>query len=223
MALAAADRFGEGAFWRPTQRPDPYAYRGMRDASVLCPIRDEHSTPECLDVVIVASVRALLFGCRPAAISRLVMPIAVDAIKSATDRAWPHVYQEHREVVAPAFTHGDASPAVAGIGDVASLKAPLFRRSPCAVLPSANLAVCGVPLRHSISVDTPTTSRMAARQLVRVSHHDRSAAVAATLPACALTNRRKPSLNNQTAEPLPHKIGGGRHGFIIADLNHSES
>lgn len=120
-----------------------------------------------------ASVSELLAPCDPAAISRFVWAIVINAVDGVAGR-WlrPHVGQERLEV-APALTDSDASATVVRPATVVWVAAPRLHRAPTIVLWALG-ALRGMPVnpvdrRESPIPATPAILHLAATEpLARV-------------------------------------------------------
>lgn len=100
--------------------------------------------------VFVAPVVGLLLGRCPAAVSRLIVPVAVgEPVKRmARRRRRAHVTQERSKVFRPSIAHLNSTAAIGGVGRIGNRIAPLFHANPCPVDPSASHLVRGVCRRR---------------------------------------------------------------------------
>lgn len=65
----------------------------------------------------VPAIGVLCFTGRPSAVSRLVVPVSVDAVNSRVFRTRPHIRKKVLEA-APSFANGDTSATVVGVGGI---------------------------------------------------------------------------------------------------------
>ena len=178
MALAAADRFVECAFWRPaTAQPmvhGPSGYAALIDpfAGRLCLAVHSHEHG--------SSIVVRLFLSRdPSAVLRRVWAVVVDAVQGVIRRACAHVAQESDEVGAPPLAHANPAAPVVSVLRVSCVVTAVLRSLPRVVLRAARARV-----RRSSAPVTAASLRFARHQPVSWSD-TRGAALAATEPPSA--------------------------------------
>lgn len=136
------------------------------------------------DARITTAVIALGLWPSPSAISRRVGSIIIDAVQRVASRALAHVSQKYPKVLAPFLGHLDSSRAIQRVLTVVLVVATTLGRFPCAMLARATQAV----RLQSLGV---------------VVLRDAAAAVSATCPQIAATNRGDSPTATTTA---PHVV-----------------
>lgn len=119
----------------------PLVVQPKRNSVVL----ENHSLPRVFNYHIIRSGARLLMRIGPSAITRLVMPMRVNAVKRMPRRAWPHVSQEQAGIVYPCIAHTYSAPAVLRVLSVVRVLATRFSvviRLQFAAFPAA----CAVPV-----------------------------------------------------------------------------
>lgn len=91
------------------------------------------------------TIRGLLGGGRPAAVTRLVVAVVVNTVDRASAWTFSHIRQEVQEVGAPAIADRDSSSTVVAVRSVSTVVAPAVHRAPGGV---------GTRLRPAVLVRT---------------------------------------------------------------------
>lgn len=164
------------------------------------------------------TIRGLLFSRGPAAIGRLVVAIGVYAVNRVMRRPGAHISKEAAERLAPAITHSDAAPAIAGIIGRGEPIAPPQHRGPASELPR-HRAAAGRPVTamqdagsfaKGLVPEAPAGTCRAADK-VAGDHAMLSAARTGTEPSnttshicCALNDGEAPELTTGERVEAPH-------------------
>lgn len=129
---------------------------------------------------ILASILLLLVTCCPSDVSRLVIPVHIDAVDGVS-AAWTSTDVRHEggEVMQPFVGHRNAPTAVIGIRLTEWVVAPLLCATPRTILwrlrPASSKPVAGVHHGGPVYFKATTTSRMASGQFSRGNLNDGAA------------------------------------------------
>jgi len=95
----------------------------------------------------------------PPAITGLIVPVVIDAIKGFSFRAWTHVFKKGREAVNPSFTHGDSAIQIPGSTMGVRVGNSLLGSDPRFMLHRAGSTMNEISLRGGFSYETSATGR----------------------------------------------------------------
>ncbi len=139
------------------------------------PVRDRSGLPLISHGLVLLSVIGLNLRRGPAAISRLIGAIYVNAIESASVWAWPHVTQERPEIVSPCIAHHDAASTIQRVFVVVHAIATGLGAFPCAMFFAAGTAMRRIERHYAVTAPTPATLGVSMSQFPLSRHHGASA------------------------------------------------
>jgi len=125
-------------------------------------------SPGPLEQYDPALVIGLLFSGSPTNVTRLVMPIVMDAIKRGIRRCWANVVEESLKIVEPFFGHANATSAIVRILLVCGRIASTLRMLPRAIFARASrtgMPMNSAPQRNQPAFETPAALAIAAQQI----------------------------------------------------------
>lgn len=126
----------------------------------------------------------------PSAISRLIAPIVVDAVKRRPGGTRPHVGQERLKRGGPAGAHADPSPTISRELFVRGVRTTLFRAPPRLMFRGKRKAVVSWASADTFDAHAPAARSVAGRKLV-ARGDGRPATVTHAFPAGSLATRRR--------------------------------
>lgn len=154
-----AQGFSHGTVNGPAEQKATFQRAGL-EVEIAFPLGDGlHATVEA-DDVIHPSVVGLIEATRPSAVSRLVVPVHVDALNRMAARARPHINQERGEAVPPTVAHRNPTPAVVLEGSRIWVEASRFGGAPRPIFARVGVAVLRGLLSADLIVEAPATSRV---------------------------------------------------------------
>lgn len=153
--------------------------------------------------------------CRPPAITRLIVPVAIDPIKREAERARSHVAQEDLKRGEPLLADRDAAPAIACVGVICGVQAPSLHRAPRAVFSRVRRAVDQTSIPDDFALEAAAAPARASRQ-VRSLNDGFVAAVALTAPERPASVGDNSSNDRPPREPLSREISKRWHSLILS-------
>lgn len=148
-------------------------------------------------------IRPLFLACRPSAVARFVVPVAVDAVKGVTRRALAHVLKEGGEGMAPALA--DRYPASAVVLELVMTwrQASRFHSRPRVIRRRSPAVRRNAVLCHDLAHKASATPMLPAPEILPVRHAECSALTAAR--PCDLRPLPWPAANDR--KPSKHHPG----------------
>lgn len=165
-------------------------------------------------------VARLLFFCRPAAISRLIISVIVDAINAVSrPRLWPHVRVEVRKAVVPSIADFYAAPTVYRVFCAGRRIAAIFHVRPRPVftgafLPARNHPVFGSGRSDQRALHAPATAHVALPEVYGLDDLG-FAAIADAVPCGRTTNGFGEADNHKVAISIAGEVHYPVHAGII--------
>jgi hypothetical protein len=137
----------------------------VRNAANQGPIANTLGFAVNRDIFGVALIVRLLMSCCPAAVSRLVIPVNVDAVNGAAIRGKAHVFHKILKAVKPSVAHGDSASSVIGIVPVDGIEASSLHFTPNAVKLGFAKTVCRLHFTRIFNAKTAAGSGIIPRNV----------------------------------------------------------
>jgi hypothetical protein len=184
------------------------------------PVSDAHRLTVRGDQVGAPLVAGLICSRRPAAVIRLVISVAVNALKSQSRRAFAHVRQELLRGIQPGLANANTASTVVWKFLVRWVQTPCFHVDPGIVFPSSSEAVSQVGSRRPFFLQAPAGLNSSGAQ-VEGADNLGSAAVAGAIPVIRRSALSSVADGGQATYLKPGSVNKFRH-FItsIMAINH---
>lgn len=184
------------------------------------PVSDAHRFTVCCDQAGAPLVPRLIPSGRPAAVGRLVMTVAVDALKGQPGRALSHVCQKAHRAFQPRVADANASPTIVWKLFVRWILAPRFHVDPCVVLLSSRQSMCQIGCGGPFFLQAPAGLNRAGTDMQRADYLG-STAVAGAIPVVGGSALLSKAGDGQAANTQAGAINKFRHFFTsIMAINH---
>ena len=151
-------------FYGPLQVIQAHAERWFFQARSLCPFRQCKSEAVVSDPRIIAAVPLLFCPSSPFAIIGFIVAVGIDAFKSQSRWAWPHVAEERLERTFPFFTHLDATTTIIRVSNIFLIVATAFSAFPSQIFAASSCTVGFEALAIKIVTKATATLGIAVRE-----------------------------------------------------------